>query len=122
MMSLQSNRKVTSMDICTLVTYLMTFPKLVRLKLTLDPSLRRSPSDPDDLCLSLPAKSTMLMLDRLVRAVSRKTCRDTTPQAVRLKPRRQTGPQAYNEGVNSGSKNNRPMTVGTEGLSLCRDS
>lgn len=57
-----------------LIIYLITFPKLVKLKLTRDPSLSLSPSDPEDFCLSLPAKSTRLILDCLVSSLSRKTC------------------------------------------------
>lgn len=62
------------------IIYLITFPKLVKLKLTRDPSFSLSPSDPEDFCLSLPAKSTKLILDCLVRSLSRKTCRKT-PQS-----------------------------------------
>lgn len=61
-----------------LIIYLITFPKLVKLKLTRDPSLNLSPSDPEDFCLSLPAKSTKLILDCLLRSLSRKTCRKAT--------------------------------------------
>ena len=60
---------------CPLIIYLMTFPKLVKLRLMSDPSRSLSPSDPEDFCLSLPAKSTKLILDCLVRSLSRKTCR-----------------------------------------------
>lgn len=68
---------------CPLVTYLITFPKLVKLKLTLEPSISLSPLDPEDFCLSLPAKSTKLILDCLVRSLSRKTCREA-PQVMPL--------------------------------------
>lgn len=68
---------------CPLIIYLMTFPKLVKLKLTRDPSRSLSPSDPEDFCLSLPAKSTKLILDCLVRFLSRKTCRKA-PQVMLL--------------------------------------
>ena len=46
--------------------YLMTLPSVVRLRLMAVPSLRRSASRPEARCLSLPARSTRLMLDCLV--------------------------------------------------------
>ena len=54
--------------------YLMTLPKVVRLRFTRVPSFNLSFSDPDDFCLSLPAKSTRLITDCLVIASSRKIC------------------------------------------------
>jgi hypothetical protein len=53
------------------------FPKLVKLRLTRDPSRSLSPSAPAALCLSLPARSTKLRVACLVKAPSRDTCGDT---------------------------------------------
>lgn len=74
---------MVQINTCLLIIYLITFPKLVKLKLTRDPSFSLSPSDPEDFCLSLPAKSTRLILDCLVRSLSRKTCRKA-PQVMLL--------------------------------------
>lgn len=46
--------------------YLMTLPRVVRLRLMAVPSLSLSASDPDERCRSLPARSTRLMLDCFV--------------------------------------------------------
>lgn len=46
--------------------HLMTFPRVVRLRLMAVPSLSLSASDPDSRCRSLPARSTRLTVDCFV--------------------------------------------------------
>lgn len=73
---------LVQINTCPLTIYLITFPKLVKLKLTRDPSLSLSPSEPEGFCLSLPAKSTKLILDCLVRPRLGNACGETTGHKV----------------------------------------
>lgn len=63
---------------------LMTFPRVVRLRLMAAPSFSRSASDAKVLCLSLPARSTRFMFDSLVVFSLEKICRQIQLEHVKI--------------------------------------